>query len=143
MNIVLSNFYLIDIEYEGKIYPSCEHLYQSLRYLNTYPNYAEIIRTTRTPYAARLLGEQKISSNSNKKCLIPLDTIIRHYQNLGLPKYEPNIALMRIALQEKFKHELCRNVLLSTEGPLTCYDYDGTKHSSKLLTTLRDQLRDQ
>jgi hypothetical protein len=52
----LSNFHLSDIEYEGKIYPSIEHLYQAAKYLPDHPEEAEKVRRARTPSGAKALG---------------------------------------------------------------------------------------
>lgn len=55
----LSTFFPVSIQYEEKEYPTVEHLYQALRYLNSSnledKEYAEVIRKAKTPYAARLL----------------------------------------------------------------------------------------
>lgn len=40
----LSNFWMCDIEWEGKTYPSSEHLYQARKYEGTDPEYMELIR---------------------------------------------------------------------------------------------------
>lgn len=157
----LSGFFPVKIVYDGKEYPSSEHLYQALRYLDTVPEYAEIIRTVRTPYAARLLGSQKKSYGQKRPWMIIIDEKILKAKTNVPPE---DINLMKIAIQEKFtQSDLCREVLLSTTGLLICesqYDnfwsikntvvwgngpnawreYLGNNHIGKLLTQLRDNL---
>ena len=93
----LSGFYLEDIVYEGKIYKSGEHMYQSLKYIEICPEYAEIIRNIRTPYAARLLGIQMLSTNG-VKWKIGINNIIKEFQKKGLPRNQEDLNIMRIVL---------------------------------------------
>lgn len=50
----LSNFYLIDIELDGKIYPSAEHAFQAAKCV--YADDHEKIRTASTPAIAKSIG---------------------------------------------------------------------------------------
>lgn len=83
----LSTFYPCLIIYNDKEYPTVEHLYQSLRYLDSDSpvdqEYAEMIRQVRTPYAARLLGDQYIL-NANMKWANDIAGKIRSFRRKGL-----------------------------------------------------------
>jgi ribA/ribD-fused uncharacterized protein len=169
---VLSSFYLITIIYQGKEYHSSEHLYQSLRYSNSNNpvdlQFAESIRTVKTPYAARVLGNQMIARGRKRPWMNDTDKIILSSQSGGLRKTtedESNINLMRIAVTEKFTQSgKCRNVLLATTKPLVCYsEYEdfwsikwtyicgiglnawheprGYNNLGKLLTDFRDNIK--
>lgn len=52
----LSNFYRSDIAIGDKVYPTAEHLYQSLKTAD--PQWAERIRAAATPGEAKKLGQQ-------------------------------------------------------------------------------------
>lgn len=159
----LSGFYLEDIIYEGKVYPSGEHMYQSLKYVNTFPEYAEIIRNIKTPYAARLLGIQHITEKG-LKWKISINNKIKEFQKRGLPRNREDLNLMRIVLNEKFNQsQVFKETLLSTIGNLECHslydkhwsfmwvitfgygcnagrDYTGYNYLGRLLTELRDKV---
>ena len=83
-NISLSTFYPSIIKYQDKEYNSVEHLFQSLRYLRSSEKvdqeYAEVIRQVRTPYAARLLGDQYIIDRNK---LVNLTVLERYDSNYG------------------------------------------------------------
>jgi ribA/ribD-fused uncharacterized protein len=166
-NTPLSNVFQVKIIYDGKEYPSSEHLYQSLKYINICPEYAEIIRKIRTPHAAKLLGNQWFSTSRKKIAWrVTIDEIICKFQREGLKKPPENINLMRIALTEKFtQDETCRNYLLSITGSVEFYGWNdtfwsiipfaavagrginawrddvGDNHLGKLLTELRDKFK--
>jgi ribA/ribD-fused uncharacterized protein len=52
----LSNFFVAPVEYEGKVYPSSEHLYQALKTLD--PEEREQVRLAATPNASKKMGKK-------------------------------------------------------------------------------------
>ena len=52
----LSNFYMVEVEYEGLIYPSTEHAYQAAKSLNKKAR--EAIRDASTPNRAKKMGQK-------------------------------------------------------------------------------------
>jgi len=59
---VLDNFSSFQVEYKGKVYPTSEHAYQSLKFVNTNPELAERIRNAKSAHEAFKLAE----ANSDK-----------------------------------------------------------------------------
>ncbi|MCR5690408.1 MAG: NADAR family protein [Clostridiales bacterium] len=53
---VLDNFSAFQIEADGKIYPTAEHLYQASKFFQTSDAVAERIRTSRSPHEAKLIA---------------------------------------------------------------------------------------
>ena len=51
----LSNFYVVDIEWRGKIWPSTEHIYQAMKTKDV--KIQEIIRKQASPYKAKKAGQ--------------------------------------------------------------------------------------
>jgi len=51
----LSNFFVAPVEFEGKVYPSSEHLYQALKTLD--PEEREQVRLAPTPGASKKMGK--------------------------------------------------------------------------------------
>jgi predicted NAD-dependent protein-ADP-ribosyltransferase YbiA (DUF1768 family) len=160
----LSGFYSEDIIYDGKVYRSSEHMYQSLKYVNTFPEYTEVIRNIRTPYATKLLGIQHITKKEGVKWKIPINNIIKKFQKKGLSRNQEDLDLMRIVLNEKFNQsQIFKEALLSTIGNIECHslydkhwsfkecitfgygcnaerDYTGYNYLCRLLTELRDKM---
>ncbi len=122
----LSSFYMIDLEYNGKIYPSGEHLYQASKYFDTCPTYAELIRTMRTPYAARLLGDQKHSGGEKRVWMKSIDKHIDHFREVWkLPRPTNCDDLMEFVVKEKLKHTAVLEALNTTDEKITYHsDYD-------------------
>ena len=52
----LSNFYVAPVEYEGVIYPSTEHAYQAVKFLDEEAR--EAVRQAPTPGKAKRLGQK-------------------------------------------------------------------------------------
>ncbi len=52
----LSNFYMVEVEYEGKVYPSAEHLYQALKAVDA--EGMESVRKMKTAGQAARLGRR-------------------------------------------------------------------------------------
>jgi len=114
----LSNFYACDLVYQGKHYPSAEHLYQARKYLD-HPSdenetYAELVRTTSRPWGAKLLGQR--SKMQVFKWPLPLNEIIDAHQPTMCPDWnERKLHVMKEVLLCKFQQsEQCRRVLLAT-----------------------------
>lgn len=62
LGVFLSNFSDHPIVYNRQIFPTSEHLYQSLKFTDSEVNYgyAEIVRTAKTPYISKILAGQKL-----------------------------------------------------------------------------------
>ena len=115
-----SNFYLADIEYKGKIYPSSEHLYQALKFLGPKASkrskeYAREIRKVNTPNKARILANQKTGGGYQWRT--DLNPIIEEYQDVKMRKDWDDIRddIMRKVILYKFEqNRKLRKLLLST-----------------------------
>ena len=55
-NRFLSNFYLVDIKWQGKIWPSTEHIYQAMKTKSS--ERQEKIRLAVSPYKAKKMGQE-------------------------------------------------------------------------------------
>lgn len=120
----LCNFYPLgtDLVYNGKVYPTSEHLYQALKFL--YPDassesleYSEIIRNAKTPYMSKLLGHQTTTWRYDWQKR--LATIAKTYLDKGVrprPNWEEEkVNEMEQVLLLKFRlHKKCQSALLST-----------------------------
>jgi ribA/ribD-fused uncharacterized protein len=129
-----STFYLVDIAYYGKVYPSAEHCFQAARFLQRAPALAEQIRTTERPRQAMSIAFENESA-----------TIAdwRHRQNI----------VMKEVLVEKFRHPFLRELLLATGNRRLCFhtstdkywgdggDGTGVNQLGETLMSLRSQLR--
>lgn len=89
----LSNFYPVDVEFDGEVYPSVEHAYQAAK---TYDISArELIRNAISPGRAKQLGEAvEIHSEWDKT----------------------KISIMNELLVKKFQDPKLRIMLMNTEG---------------------------
>lgn len=153
------NFYPSPIEYCKKTYPTVEHLYQARRYIfkdapSINNEYAEVIRTSSTPYKAKLLANQFIFRRYPWQQ--KLSKTIEDYKQRGIQMREDwdevCVEVMLEALRLKFKtSEHCREVLLSTRGKElaersgdsfwgTGDDDKGENMLGKLLMQVRDEL---
>lgn len=128
-----SNYWPVEVEIDGKIWPSTEHYYQAQKTLD--PEFAERIRLSPTSDDAKKLG-------NSEECV-----------------YRPDwdtwkIVAMRRALKAKFtQHEDLKELLLDTGDSILIEDSardfywgrgaDGTGKSmlGKLLMELRSELR--
>jgi N-glycosidase YbiA len=100
-----SNFYPSPIEFDGRIYPTGEHLFQAFKYLHRghadTDAYAEEIRLARTPGEAKELG--------NKRRIFGRPNLhIRPNWDIERDNY------MRITVSYKFANPALKAVLLST-----------------------------
>lgn len=121
----LSNFFEIPggIIYDGKKYRSSEHAFQAQKYAVNgtgndvkYMEYMELIRSTRSPFAAKLLANQKKHKKFSEQ-----DSIIDAYKVFGLERRvdwaEAKFSIMKDILICKFtQSKVCKNALLSTES---------------------------
>ena len=89
----LSNFHLVDVVYDGEVYPSTEHAYQAAKTLHDITR--EQIRLAPTPGVAKALG---------KACLLRPDW------------EEIKVEVMEDLLRQKFKNPLLKAKLLATVG---------------------------
>jgi len=162
----LSNFFKLEspIVYQGRSYPTSEHLYQALKFL-THPHktqqhqeYSEFIRTASTPNKAKILANQwtQVRYPWQKE----LKSVIDRFVAAGIEPRDDwedvRDEMMLLSLKEKFKvSRRCREVLLSTGDSqlaehTTRDEYwadagDGTGENmlGKLLMEVRAELREQ
>lgn len=93
---VLDNFSAHQIRYQGEIYPTCEHLYHSLKFTN--PTIQSKIILTSSPLGAKLLAKDLKSER------------LKNWSNLKLEK-------MKMILSLKLKqHPEVRQFLASTQN---------------------------
>ncbi|KAH8996599.1 hypothetical protein EDB92DRAFT_1840829 [Lactarius akahatsu] len=91
-----TNFSLHSIEYDGRIYPTAEHLFQALKFVTTNPGLAEQIRTQPSARAARAEAGY-------------------HRAQQRADWFEVNIEVMDMVLHAKFtQHDDLRKRLLGT-----------------------------
>lgn len=125
-----SNFYYAPMTIEGKNYPTTEHYFQAVKYIN--PIHQEKVRTAKTPGEAKILGRK-----------FPLR-----------PDWEEvKENVMRTALEAKFsQHEDLRDLLLGTGEAILiewspsdkywgAHKNGGSNRLGVLLMELRDILR--
>lgn len=109
----LSNFYpdkvadKIDVWYNGQSWPTSEHLYQALKfecYTEVDKQWREIIRTARTPFQAKYLGNQR--TDTRYAWMQPLKELVQTYRPLVRLAADPNgptrLQWMMTAVQAKF-----------------------------------------
>lgn len=158
----LSNFYPLDsnpIIYQGKSYPTSEHLYQALKYL-THPyatdrhiQYAELIRTTNTPNKSKILANKRTALTYQWQR--DLKMIIDQFPEVDInPEWESiKDEMMTFVLKMKFNsHPHCKHVLKSTRNAKLTErtikdnywadggDGSGKNMLGKLLMKVRDEL---
>lgn len=122
-----SNFYKTDILYQGKIYPTSEHLYQAMKFMKD-PNdkkameYADIIRQQSTPNKAFVLANQK--TGGGYKWRLDLNDIIKRYQDVKMRSdwEESKIKIMKDILLLKFKDPKLKKLLLDTGDKIIIED---------------------
>ncbi len=131
----LDNFSAYSIDYRGKIYPTSEHAYQSMKFASTSPEIAEKIRCARSPH-----GAKQIADNNR-------DLIDPNWNNIKLEIMEE---ILRAKLSQ---FEYIQEKLLSTLDYPICEDSpvdsfwgigsnrDGHNHLGKIWEKLRKELR--
>lgn len=132
-----SNFYRAELFIDGKTWPTSEHYYQAMKFID--PELQEMIRTAKTPAKAAALGRDK------KYPLRPdWDDVDKPFK----------IEAMWTAIHAKFtQHTKLRDVLVGTEdavlveaSPTDYYWGDGKLGTGqnmlgRLLEILRDELK--
>ena len=154
-----SNFYKTSIEYNGKIYPSSEHLYQAMKFMKD-PNdkksmeYADIIRQQSTANKAFILAGQK--TGGGYKWRLDLNPIIKKYQDVKIrDDWEQNkVKIMKDILMIKFSDNKLKKLLLDTNNKNIIEDSprdnfwgigkkkDGKNMLGKLLMEVRENLKE-
>lgn len=122
----LCNSYVVEggIEYNGKRYPTAEHLYQSFKYM--YPDaplanqaYIEVIRSQATARDAEIVGSLQARPNDPQR----LRDIIKKYVELGVmqnSKWEESRLLkMYQTLRLKFRPDTIQRYMLLQTGDAT------------------------
>lgn len=137
----LSNFYPVEIEHQGIIYPSVEHFYVSMKCNNeqmlqgrhyTIGDFREMIARLPSPGIVKKIGQQmQVRKDWNEK----------------------KLDFMNWAVREKFKNEDLKELLISTED-MTLIEGNvwqdffwgvcngkGENHLGKILMKVRDEVR--
>ncbi|EIW84412.1 DUF1768-domain-containing protein [Coniophora puteana RWD-64-598 SS2] len=131
-----TNFSPHPVEYNGKRFPTSEHLFQSFKFIDAHPEIAEYIRTC---------GDRPMAAFDEA----------HRYQSWVRPDWrQVNIVKMEEALRLKFtQHKRLRQLLLDTgddelieDSPRDYFwgvgaDYSGRNELGKALERLRDELR--
>ena len=111
-----SNFFPSLVVYKEKIYPTSEHAFQAMKFVD-YPEYQEAIRTANTPGIAKILACQR--TGGGYKWRTDMNSIILSYRKQGVKLRsdweEVKVEIMYEILVEKFStNPKLKNVLLST-----------------------------
>ncbi|EKM52566.1 uncharacterized protein PHACADRAFT_66300, partial [Phanerochaete carnosa HHB-10118-sp] len=130
-----TNFAPYTVEFDGKVYPTSEHLFQAYKFLNTRPELAERIRSAPSPREA-------------------LEEATRMRKLQRSDWFDVNIGVMEQLLEAKFtQHTTLRDLLLGTgereiveASPVDAFwgfgkDRQGRNELGKALMRLRDKLR--
>ncbi|EKM52578.1 uncharacterized protein PHACADRAFT_100358 [Phanerochaete carnosa HHB-10118-sp] len=132
-----TNFSPHPIQYQGKLYPTSEHLFQAYKFLSTRPDLAERVRTTPTPRAA-------------------LEEATRMRKLQRSDWFDVNISVMDQVLEAKFtQNAQLKKLLLDTgerdiieDSPVDSFwgcgaDGQGRNELGKALVRLRKKFRRQ
>ncbi|GJE86572.1 NADAR family protein [Phanerochaete sordida] len=130
-----TNFAPYPVEFQGKIYPTSEHLFQASKFLDADPQLSETIRTAPSARAA-------------------FDEASRSRRLQRADWFKVNISVMDKILEAKFsQHSKLRDMLLGTgdreiieASPIDAFwgygeDRQGRNELGKALVRLREQLR--
>ncbi|KAI0266410.1 hypothetical protein BC834DRAFT_874448 [Gloeopeniophorella convolvens] len=130
-----TNFSPHPVEYDGRVYPTAEHLYQAFKFFSTSPATAEHIRTLPSPRAAQQEAKRHISKQR------------RDWM-------EANMSVMDEVLAAKFaQHRSLRHLLRNTgsrelieDSPIDWFwgigsDNTGRNELGKALMRLRERLQ--
>lgn len=131
----LSNFFLSSITFDGKVFPTVEHYFQSKKYdyvgcSEDSLKHSEVIRNSTTPFIAKLLASDpnKVTPprSTGHNWLEKYTKILREVKEKDL-KIDPEWdtinktsglrkkdTIMHIALYEKFKDPVLNGMLMST-----------------------------
>lgn len=134
-NAFLSNFFPVEIEFDGVVYPSVEHAYQAAKTLNLLER--DVIKNAKSPGKAKRLGATV--------------TLRTDFQQVKFNN-------MLMFLRQKFSNELLRWYLLATGDELLvegnnwhdnywgncicskCSDKEGQNHLGQMLMMIRFNL---
>lgn len=72
---VFDNFSSFQIEYQGKIYPTSEHAFQSVQFIKSDPKLAEVIRNAKSAHDAQKLAEENKDKRETNREEIKLDVM--------------------------------------------------------------------
>lgn len=161
----LSNFWPCDppLIFQGQEYATSEHLYQAMKYIfkgapEINSEYVHLIRTSSTPFKAKLLSRQLCLSKYSWQSV--LSASIKEYQQKGIQHRadwdEKRDEIMLTVLMVKFsQNEKCAKILLSTndemlqeESATDSYwaagrDGKGQNRLGQLLCQVRTTLREE
>lgn len=160
-NYYLSNFYPypfksggrwqpLNIEYDGQLWPTSEHLYQALKFKNETveeKEWREIIRTANTPTISKYLGHQY--TYIRYKWHVALRALVQQYQDRV--RFAGNVEddefrkhLMMITVQAKFTScPLLMEKLKATSGMIgeksnDVWGLEGQNYLGQILMAIRD-----
>ncbi len=154
-----SNFYLINVIIDGRVWPSTEHYYQAMKYTNIL--YQEIIRKADTPYKAFVLGRKQLARGYfgnyklNKHDTRTLNEIMNEYTQVTM-RHDwdtAKIDVMITAVGEKFDQNSVLQELLVNTGDKQIIEHSprdnfwgmhngvGQNNLGKILMGLREQYK--
>lgn len=126
----LSNFYLTEIEMDGKIYPSVEHAYQAAKTLNE--SEREFIRNLSSPGNAKRQGKKLTLRSDWKKIKVDI------MHDLVYKKFSTNSILRTMLLNTGTKHLIEGNDWGDKFWGMV--DGEGQNHLGKILMQVRYEL---
>ncbi len=149
------------ILWQGALYPTSEHLYQTLKFFYEGANastlaYAEIIRTAKTPNMAKLYARMELT-HPRFGWQKPIAKRIAEFQGKAHARGDwehCRLDMMLQVLRSKFRQDkLCCDALLSTEGSFLAEHTEtdtfwadggdrrhGSNHLGRLLMQVREEL---
>ncbi len=141
----LSNFHLVDVEYEGDIYPSVEHAYMAAKSDDTIRHNGRD-RTWKSVCADPMVTAGEVKRLSREVNLIP---------NWDVIKFQ----VMYLCLKSKFSKDPLKGMLLATDDQnlqegnwwsdrvwgvdLKVNPNIGENHLGRLLMKVRDEIKNQ
>jgi len=149
-NFFLSNFYPFTFTYDGKEWPSSEHLYQALKYeceTKEEHEWRELIRNASTPFISKYLGHQFNYVKHGweikyRNTVLLYKDKVRYAGDIHSKDFRLHI--MYLTCKAKFSNEEMKKKLLATGnkrlaevakdswGGLPVYNEDGTIKSGWL-----------
>lgn len=131
----LDNFSAFKFIYNGKEYPTIEHAYQSLKFIDTYPEIEEQIRNCNSPYEAKKIADENI----DKVHLSWHDKKVQIMEELLRAKMEQNPIVKKKLLQTK-------DYIICEDSPVDAFwgigpNKDGQNVMGKLWMKIRDDIK--
>lgn len=99
---IFSNFAPTPVTINGLLYPTTEHYFQSMKFIDTDPEYAEIVRLAKTPGESKKLGKSREH---------PIDP---DWSNSKKGEGKSIMVMRRALLSKALQHQKFREMLLST-----------------------------